>query len=92
MWWNSVVKLWEYQCRSVFRCYSLQNHWLCFCLHSADTLAMAYLSPSTIQLFFNLELYKLAMVNIKHTIGLGIIYGPNTIQLKWSSFSPFFTT
>jgi hypothetical protein len=20
MWWNSVVKLWEYQCRSVFRC------------------------------------------------------------------------
>jgi hypothetical protein len=19
MWWNSVVKLWEYQCRSVFR-------------------------------------------------------------------------
>jgi hypothetical protein len=22
MWWNSVVKLWENQCRSVFRCIS----------------------------------------------------------------------
>ena len=26
MWWNSVVKLWEYQCRSVFRCVGMHHH------------------------------------------------------------------
>jgi hypothetical protein len=29
MWWNSVVKLWEYQCRSVFRCTLVRTYTLC---------------------------------------------------------------